>query len=156
TSRCGPADVLEAFKIPINLSNDALQHSIETHHFGFCFAPLFHPAFSALRTVRKNIPTSTVLNLLGPLLNPTNAQHYVFGVAKKALLSQFAEILLQLNVKKSVIVHSQGMDEMSMAGTTEVAEINDGTIRYYTVTPQDFGLTPCEITELQGGNATEN
>lgn len=157
TSHCGSADVLEALKIPINLPHEKLISVIQTHRFGFCFAPSFHPAFKALHTIRQAIGKPTVLNVLGPFLNPANAKHFILGVANKNLLPHFSEILLQLNVEKSVIVHnSQGTDKMSTAGITEVAEICGKKIRHYTIDPRDFGLPYCTISDLQGGLPTEN
>jgi anthranilate phosphoribosyltransferase len=156
SSHCGSADVLEAMGISINLPPTLLATSIENHRFGFCFAPAFHPALNVLQTLRRSLGIPTILNLLGPFLNPIHAQHYVLGVHSKGLLSKFAEILVQLAVKKSVVVHSQGMDEISTVGVTEVAEVCDQTIRYYTVDPKDFSLPYCDVTALQGGSVAEN
>jgi anthranilate synthase/phosphoribosyltransferase len=156
TSLCGSADVLEALDIPIDLPCEKLIHTIQTHGFGFCFAPLFHPAFKALHSVRQAIGKSTILNLLGPFLNPANAKHFVLGVANKNLLPHFSEILVHLKVEKSVVVHSQNMDEMSTAGITEVAEVCGKKIRYYTIYPKDLGLTRCAVSDLQGGPPVKN
>jgi anthranilate phosphoribosyltransferase len=156
SSHCGSADVLEMLNIPIKLSKKLLVKSIKDHKFGFCFAPLYNPIFQQLKDIRTSLGIPTILNLLGPFLNPTRAQHYVLGVSSKSLLSKFSEILMHLNVKKSVVVHCQGMDEISTLGITEVAEINEQRIRYYTIDPKEFNLPYCKLSSLQGDSPFEN
>jgi anthranilate phosphoribosyltransferase len=156
SSHCGTADVLEAINIPIDLPKNSLITSIEKNRFGFLFAPLYHPALKDLKPLRSSLGIPTILNLLCPFLNPANAQHLLIGVSSKSMLSTFAEILLHLNVKKSVVVHSQGMDEISTVGITEVAEVHNNTIRYYAIDPKDFNLDYCDISSLQGHSINEN
>ena len=156
SSHCGSADILEALNIPIELPKKSLIKSIEQHRFGFCFAPHYYPILKELKPLRTALGIPTTLNLLCPFLNPTNAQHLVIGVASKSMLSTFAEILLTLNVKKSVVVHCEGMDEISTLGTTEIAEVDNNTIHYRTIDPQDFNLPYCKISDLQGHSIAEN
>lgn len=156
SSHCGSADILEALNISIDLSETRLKKSVEDYKFGFCFAPLYHPVFKDLKPLRISLGIPTVLNFLGPFLNPANAEHYVLGVSSKSMLPKFAEILRQLRVKKSVVVHSQGIDKISTVGVTEVAEIDNNMIRYYTIDPKDFNLPYCEISALQGDSIAEN
>lgn len=156
SSHCGSADVLEALNIPIDLPKKSLISSVEKNRFGFLFAPLYHPALKDLKPLRSSLGIPTILNLLCPFLNPTHAQHLLIGVSSKSMLSTFAEILLKSNVKKSVVVHSEGMDEITTAGITEIAEIDNNTIRYYTIDPKDFHLDYCDISSLQGHSIDEN
>lgn len=156
SSHCGSADVLNALNIPIELSERSLKDSIENNYFGFCFAPLYHPVFKDLKPLRVSLGIPTILNFLGPLLNPANAEHYVLGVSSKPILSKFAEILLRLKVKKSVVIHCRGMDEISTVAVTQVAEIDDQNIHYYTIDPKDFDLPYCELSELQAHSIEES
>ncbi len=162
SSHCGSADVLAEMNISIDLPIAMLTQMIECYQFGFCFAPLFHPALKNLQMLRCALGIPTILNFLGPFLNPASAQHYVLGVHSTALLAKFAEILLQLNLGKSVVVHTplqnsdQGMDEISTAGVAMIAEVDQKTIRYYTLDPQDFNLPLSTLEQLQGRSIAEN
>lgn len=156
SSHCGSADILEILNIPVELPENLLVESIKNNRFGFCFAALYNPIFRQLKSIRTSLGIPTILNVLGPFLNPTNAQHYVLGAPSTLLISKFSEILFRLKVKKSVVVHSQGMDEMSTTGITEVAEINEKGIHYYTIDPKELGLPYCSLSELQGTSVSEN
>lgn len=156
SSHCGSADVLEMLNIPIELPENLLIESINKNRFGFCFAALYNPIFRQLKSIRVALGIPTILNLLGPFLNPTNAQHYVLGAPSTLLMSKFAEILFRLKVKNSVVVHSEGMDEISTTGITEVAEINEQGIHYYTLDPKKLDLPYCELSALQGASPSEN
>ncbi|MFT3742112.1 MAG: anthranilate phosphoribosyltransferase [Gammaproteobacteria bacterium] len=156
SSLCGSADVLEALKINIHLSADAIAACIEAFGMGFYFAPNFNPLLTQLKTIRRHLAIPTVLNLVGPFLNPAQPKHYLMGVSSPRLLPVYADILSKLTVGKSVVVHSEGLDEMSCCGETQVIEIENGQKKSYKITPKMLGLTEISRDALKGGDANTN
>jgi anthranilate phosphoribosyltransferase len=157
SSRCGSADVLEAFGIRIDLPAEAVGRAIEEIGIGFLFAPAFHAATRHAMNARRELRVRTVFNLLGPLTNPANAAAQVAGVFDASYVELLARALGELGVRRAFVVHgADGLDEISISGETFVAELRDGIVRAYTVTPEDFGLSRAPIESLQGGDAEEN
>ncbi len=156
TSLAGSADVLEALGINIDMSKEKIAASIDQIGIGFCFAPRFNPGIRQLRPVRKQLPVATLLNLLGPLLNPAHATHYLLGVFNENLLSVIASVLQQTGSGKSMVVHGSGLDEISCVGPTKVIEITEQGIHSTIIHPENFGLPLCKINDLRGGNAHTN
>jgi anthranilate phosphoribosyltransferase len=107
--------------------------------------------------VRRELGIRTVFNLLGPLTNPAGAKLQLMGVYERELVEPLAQVLLNLGVKRALVVHAEdGIDEISLCAPTYVCEIAEGSLRTYTVTPEEFGLTRCEKSDLQGGEPAEN
>jgi anthranilate phosphoribosyltransferase len=159
TSKCGGADVLEELGVRIDLPPDALRRTAETHGLGFLFAPAYHPAFKAIVPVRKALAAEgipTVFNLLGPLLNPARPGHQLVGIFSPALLPKYGDALAALGRIRAWVVHGSGMDELSLAGPTEVREVAAGVVREFTVDPRALDLPMCEVGDLRGGDRATN
>jgi anthranilate phosphoribosyltransferase len=162
TSKCGSADVLEALGIPIQLDPTTATAALRQHRFCFLLAPAHHPQMKALMPVRKALGVRTVLHILGPLLNPAGARRQVMGVYHPRLVPLVAEAMTLLGTHHAMVVHGDsgsgkiGMDEISLSGPTQIAEVRDGVIHQYIVKPEDLGLTPAPLEALTGGDATLN
>lgn len=156
TSLCGSADVLEELGIPIGQSPQSVQTSIENIGIGFMLAPVFHPAMKRVTNIRKEMNIRTIFNILGPLTNPAHADAHVIGVYDPDLCEIFAHVLKKMGSKRALIVHGDGMDEISNISETKIAELKDGKIKVYTITPEDFGIRRAKATEIVGGTPKEN
>jgi anthranilate phosphoribosyltransferase len=156
TSRCGSADVLEALGARIDLSPEQVKTCLEETGVGFMFAPSFHPAMKFAAGPRREIGVRTVFNILGPLTNPAGAACQVLGVADPSLAETMALVLARLGSRHALVVHGDGLDEMSISGPTLVCELVEGCVRQYVVKPQDAGLTPSEAASVAGGTPEEN
>ena len=143
TSTSGSADVLEAAGVNLAMGADAVGRSIDTIGVGFMFAPAHHSAMKHVITARKEIGVRTVFNLLGPLTNPAGAPNQVLGVFDAVWIPPLLEVLRELGSKHVLIVAADdGLDEISIAATTNAGELKDGEISFYTVSPADFGIGP--------------
>ncbi len=156
SSQCGSADVLEALSFKLDKKPKAVSESIAQHGFGFCFAPYFHPALLKLRTTRKTLGIPTIFNLMGPLLNPANAEYLMIGVYKAELIELFAKVLTQLPIKAALVFHSAGLDELSCAAPAEALLIKNQSIQPLLIDALNYGLPRCKLSELTGGNAQHN
>ena len=157
SSRCGSADVLEHFGVRMDMSPERVAQAIEEVGIGFLFAPAVHTATRHVMPVRRELRMRTVFNLLGPLTNPAGATAQVVGVYHADLTELIARALGELGVKRAFVVHgADGLDEISISGETAVAELRDGVVRRYTVTPEDFGLHRAPLEAIQGGTAKQN
>jgi anthranilate phosphoribosyltransferase len=157
SSQCGSADVLEALGVRIDLPFERYGRAIREIGIGFLFAQAAHTATRHAAPARKQIGVRTVFNLLGPLTNPAGAQSQVVGVFSAEVLDLVAATLADLGVERAFVVHGAGgLDEISLAGETLVAEIRNGTVRRFTVTPAEFGVRRAPIESLRGGTAEEN
>lgn len=157
SSSAGSADVLEALGINIYLSAEKISQSIDQIGIAFCFSPNFHPVLTHIRKVRHQLGVTTSLNILGPLINPVGKANYLLGVFRRELIDVVAKILSQNGCDRSMIVHSEGMDEVSCASPATIIEINDQTIHdSITINSTQFGLPQCSIADLRGGTATDN
>jgi anthranilate phosphoribosyltransferase len=157
SSRSGSADVLEALGVRIDLPLQQSGRTIRELGIGFLFAPAAHAATSHAVAARKQIGKRTVFNLLGPLTNPAGAHSQVLGVFSADLIDLVAATLAELGIHHAFVVHGcGGLDEISLAGETQVAEVRDRTVRRLVLTPADFGLTPAPLESLQGGSPQEN
>jgi anthranilate phosphoribosyltransferase len=157
TSQSGSADVLEALGARIDLTPERVKACIEGVGFGFMFAQTFHPAMKFVAPLRREIGIRTVFNLLGPLTNPAGASRQVLGVPRVDLVETVAAALQRLGSAHALVVHGEdGLDEVSIAGPTQVAELVDGGIRRYTIAPADAGLAPQDIAGVAGGSPNEN
>ncbi len=149
TSKCGSADVLEELGVKIDASAEVVAECIKQAHIGFMFAPMFHPAMKYVQPIRKGLGFRTVFNILGPLANPANATAQVLGVADENLMQIVAEALKLLGTRYAMVVHGNGMDEISTAGITKIAELKEGQITNKELNPQDLGITLAGIDELK-------
>ena len=157
TSLCGCADVLEELGVNINQTPDRVRTCVENANIGFMFAPLYHKSMKHVANTRKQLGFRTIFNILGPLSNPAGAAYQVLGVFNPELVEMMAKVLNELGTKHAMVVHgSDGMDEISMTGPTIVAEIQDGQMRSYTISPEDYGFKPCTLSDLKGGKREEN
>jgi anthranilate phosphoribosyltransferase len=156
TSRCGSADVLEELGVNIDPGPDVVAECIRRAHIGFMFAPKFHPAMRFVQPIRKSLDFRTAFNILGPLANPAGVRAQVMGVADAALLDRICETLKMLGAKEAMVVHGQGMDEISTLGVTEVRRLKDGEITRMEIDPAEFGFADPSLDELGSGDAIEN
>jgi anthranilate phosphoribosyltransferase len=156
TSLAGSADVLEALGVNIKQTPEQIAKSIDQIGIGFCYFPDFHPVTSAISNIRKQLNVATTFNILGPLLNPAGASHFILGVADAACLATMADTLRKLNCSKSVIVHGLGMDEITCAGSTKIIEINKLKTAEFVINPKQFNLELCKIDDLRGNDADTN
>ena len=157
SGQCGSADVLEALSVKITLNAEQVQKCIEEVGIGFMFAPTFHPAMKYAGPPRKEIGIRTVFNILGPLTNPAGARHYLLGVADGALVEKMALVLKSLGCEHALVVHGEdGLDEITISGPSQVCELKDGSLKKFTVSPQDFGLQTASLDSLKGDNAEHN
>jgi anthranilate phosphoribosyltransferase len=157
TSKCGSADVMEALGVNIELSPEPLAACLEQVGFAFLFAPALHTATRYVQPARRELKMQTVFNLLGPLTNPAGASAQIVGVYSPELVEKLAEALWLLGLRRALVVHgADGLDEISLAGPTRVAELRDGRIRSYEVTPEEFGFPRVPLSDIAGGDAQAN
>ncbi len=157
TSKCGSADVMEALGVNINLPPARLAACLEEVGIAFLFAPAMHSAMKYVQSARRELRLRTVFNLLGPLTNPAHASAQVVGVYSAALVEKLAEALSMLGLHRALVVHGlDGLDEITITGPTRIAEVREGTIRTYEVTPEEFGIVRGTIDDISGGDAAAN
>ncbi len=157
TSRCGSADLLEALGVPIDLEPHDVSACLGTTGLAFLFAPRFHPALRHAADARRSIGVRTIFNLLGPLCNPAGARRQLMGVYDRGGLRAMAEVLRSLGTRHAMVVHGgDGMDEVTVTDSTAVAEVRDGRIRAWTLTPEDVGLKRWSPRSLRGGGPAAN
>lgn len=149
SSSTGSADVLEELGVHITLSPEQVAQCLAETGIGFMFAPSHHSAMKHAAPVRKELGIRTLFNILGPLTNPAGAPNQLMGVFHRDLVGIQARVLQRLGSKHVLIVHGQdGLDELTLAGETHVAELKNGEVLEYTVDPARFGLAVCEAREL--------
>jgi anthranilate phosphoribosyltransferase len=157
TSKCGSADVMEALGVNIDLPPTRLAGCLEEVGIAFLFAPAMHSAMKYVQSARRELLLRTVFNLLGPLTNPAHASAQVVGVYSAALVEKLAEALSMLGLHRALVVHGlDGLDEITITGPTRIAEVREGTIRTYEVTPEEFGIGRGTIDDISGGDAAAN
>ncbi len=157
TSKCGSADVMEALGVNINPPPARLAACLEEVGIAFLFAPALHSAMKYVQTARRELRLRTVFNLLGPLTNPARASAQVVGVYSAELVEKLAEAFSMLGVRRALVVHgADGLDEITITASTRIAEVRDGRVRSYEVTPEEFGLQRAPIEEIAGGDAVAN
>ena len=157
SSQSGSADVLEALGVRIDLPFKRYGHAICEIGIGFLFAQAAHTATRHATPARKQIGVRTVFNLLGPLTNPAGAQAQVLGVFTIDVMDLVAATLAELGTERAFVVHGAGgLDEISLAGPTMVAEVRNGKVREFEVVPEEFGVEPAPLAAVRGGTATEN
>ncbi len=154
TSNSGSADVLEAAGVRLDLSPQQVAECIRSAGVGFMFAPAHHGAMKHAIGARKEMAVRTIFNVLGPLTNPAGAPNQVIGVFDGELVEVMARVLQQLGSRHVMVVHAEdGMDEISVSAPTRVAELKDGKVSTYTLTPADFGMDTAPIETLRVDSA---
>jgi anthranilate phosphoribosyltransferase len=157
SSSSGSADVLEALGVRIDRPLAHAGQAIREIGVGFLFAPVAHAAARHAAAARTQIGKRTVFNLLGPLTNPAGAQMQVLGVFAEEMIDSVAETLAELGVERAFVLHGAGgLDEISLAGETQIAEFQNGSIRRFTVAPEDFGVERAPLEAVRGGTPQEN
>ena len=156
SSSSGSADVLEEVGVNVEAEPPAVESHIEQEGVGFMLAPVFHPAMKAVIGPRKELGMRTVFNVLGPLTNPAGADAQVVGVYDPDLVPVLARALGRMDVERAMVVHGSGLDEIAVHGETTVAEVGDGDVSEYTLTPADLGLEQHPIEAIAGGTPEEN
>lgn len=157
SSKSGSADLLEAAGVKLDLNAEQVAKCIHDVGVGFMFAPMHHSAMKHAIGPRKEMAVRTIFNVLGPLTNPAGAENQLLGVFEDALVEPLAEVLNKLGSNHVMVVHSEdGMDEISIGAATKVAELKDGKVTSYTITPEQFGFTKTNISELAVNSAEES
>jgi anthranilate phosphoribosyltransferase len=157
SSRCGSADLLEQLGVKLELTPDQVEESIRETGIGFMYAPSFHASMKHAIAPRQSLGVRTVFNLLGPLTNPADADRQLVGVFSPEWVRPIAEALSSLGVDRALVVHgTEGMDEISPAERTVYAEVENGNVREGDFTPEDFGIDPIDLADIEGGGPEEN
>ena len=157
SSTCGSADVLEALGVNVNLTPAQVARCVDEIGIGFMFAPNYHSAMKYAAPVRRELGVRTLFNLLGPLTNPAGAKRQVMGVFHRDLTGLLARVLQRLDSEHVLVVHgADGMDEISFAGDTYVAELKDGQVQEYVLNPQQFGLPLHDARSIRVQNAEQS
>ena len=156
SSKTGASDVLTELGININVAPETARQALDETGICFLFAPLYHAGFKHAIPVRQALKTRTLFNILGPLVNPARPKHKLLGVYSPDLIKPYAETVNSLGHQHSIVVHGAGLDEVAIHGETQVAEIEHGEIRYFTLTPEDFGIQRHSLEALKGGEPAEN
>lgn len=157
TSRCGSADVLEALGVRIELAPEAMAEILDRVGTVFMFAPLLHPAMRHVAPVRRELRIPTIMNLLGPLTNPAGARRQLVGVSEPSLLDLVSGALHELGHRHALVVYGHpGLDELSPAAASDVAEVRNGEIRRYRIELEALGWSASPLEALRGGSPQEN
>ena len=157
SSKSGAGDVLEALGVNISADPDVVEKCVEETGIGFMFAPHFNPCMKYVGPVRSQLGIRTVFNILGPLSNPSRAKKMLVGVYSPKLVETIAKVMAGLGVERGLVVSGEdNMDEITLTGTTTVGEIKDGEVEVFTITPEQFSLKRCSLTDLTGGDGNAN
>jgi anthranilate phosphoribosyltransferase len=157
SSRSGAADVLGALGVNIELSPEGVGRCIKEAGIGFMFAPAHHPAMKNVGPTRVELGTRTIFNLLGPLSNPAGVKRQMVGVFSRQWVEPLAQVLKNLGSESVWVVHgSDGLDEITTAGATYVAALENGAVRTFEITPEEVGIQRVKPEALRGGEASEN
>lgn len=157
SSSCGSADVLSALGVRVDAGSRAAEECIDVAGIGFLFAPAHHPAMKRVMGARRSLGIPTIFNILGPLANPAGARAQVIGVNRESLLKTVGESARILGVERAFVVHgSDGMDEFTLTRETAIFEVDGGSTREYTLSPEDLGLSRCRERDIVGGDVETN
>ncbi|HEX8262783.1 MAG TPA: anthranilate phosphoribosyltransferase [Allosphingosinicella sp.] len=156
TSRCGSADVLEQLGARLDVSAETSRRALDETGVCFLFAPLYHPGLRHAGPVRRMLKVRTIMNMLGPCVNPAEPPVQLLGVADPALLEPVARTLAALGVARALVVHGSGLDEIALHGETQAVRLLDGALEEATIRPEDAGLQRRPVQVLRGGGPEEN
>lgn len=152
----GSCDLLEVLGMPLSALTARSVESIETNGLSFLFARDWHPAFGVLASARAEVGSPTVFNLLGPLLNPSEPTFQMVGCGDPEVAQIIAETLSELGAQALVVTGDDGLDEITLAGSTQIIEVNQSHISTKHIVPEDFGMKSVQPLDISGGNATDN
>lgn len=157
SSKSGSADVLRSLGVNIEAEVERVEECLDTIGIGFLFAPMMHGAMKHAIGPRREIGIRTIFNILGPLTNPAGARYQVLGVYRAELTEIMAEVLNKLGSQRAFVVSGKdGLDEITLTTETKVSELKDGVVRTYYVKAEEFGMKPCKLFDLQGGDPDDN
>ncbi|MFM9278971.1 anthranilate phosphoribosyltransferase [Paenibacillus jiagnxiensis] len=157
SGRAGSADVLEALGVNIHLTGEQARHCLDRIGICFLFAQVYHPSMKYAAAPRRELGVRTVFNMLGPLTNPAGADRQLLGIYDNSKTEVIASVLNQLGSKRALVVSSaEGLDEISISGSTTVSELKDGAVTTYEITPSDLGLRSHSLEHVLGGDASDN
>ncbi|TDQ59082.1 anthranilate phosphoribosyltransferase [Mesocricetibacter intestinalis] len=156
SSKTGASDVLSRLGVNISMSAQQARKALDEINLCFLFAQQYHLGFKYAAPARQALKTRTIFNILGPLINPARPKRQLLGVYSPDLLRPYAETAVRLGHKHTIVVHGCGLDEVAIHGKTEVAEVYNGKIEYYRLSPSDFGFNPQPLESLRGGDPEQN
>lgn len=157
SSKCGSADLLEALGIKIDLTSEQSEKVLKEIGQCFLFAPTYHSSMKYAAPVRREISVRTIFNILGPLANPAGANMQLLGVYNENLVEPLANVLLNLGVKRAMVVHGHdGLDEITLCSSTTICEISNGKLNSFFLTPEQLGFERCKKEDLTGGEPEVN
>lgn len=157
SSKSGAADVLEHLGVNLNITVEQSAEILKKTGMCFLFAQAYHSSMKYAGPVRKEMGVRTIFNILGPLANPAGATMQLLGVFDRNLVDPLAQVLSNLGVKRGLVVcGDDGLDEATVTGATKVCEIRFGELTMYEITPEQFGLNRCTLSDLKGGDPAEN
>ena len=156
SSRSGSADVLDALGVRLSGDTEALGRCLDEVGIAFLFAPMLHPAMAQVMPVRRELGVRTLFNVLGPMTNPAGAKRQLIGVFAADLVEKVAHVLRDLGSEHALVVHGDGLDEITTTGTTAVAEVRGSEVRTFEVHPRDFGIVEAAPEDLLGGDPERN
>lgn len=157
TSKCGSADIIEALGIRLDLSPEQLSKCLEQTNFCFMFAPKHHASTKRVVIARKKLGVRTIFNFLGPLCNPAGASYQIIGVSDESMLETYANAVVELGIKRALIVRGEdGLDEISLCAKTNVFEVDNGKIKNYSISPEDFGFSIAQPEKIKGESVKES
>jgi len=157
SSQCGSADVVEALGVRIELQANRIARCIDEVGIGFLHAPLLHDAMKYVALARRQMGIRTIFNMLGPLTNPAGANTQVVGVYAANLTELLARVLGELGCTRALVVHGgDGLDELTITGESKITEWKNGESSTYFIVPEDFGLKRASLTDIRGGDASQN
>jgi anthranilate phosphoribosyltransferase len=156
TSRCGSADVLEHLGARLDISAETSRRALDETGFCFLFAPRYHPGWRHAGPVRRALKVRTIMNVLGPCVNPAEPRVQLLGIADPRLLEPVARTLAALGVAQALVVHGAGLDEIALHGETQAVRVRDGTLEPLTITPEQAGLGSAPVEMLKGSGPEEN
>jgi anthranilate phosphoribosyltransferase len=157
SSKSGAADVLQALGVKVGLSAQGVSECLGKTGFAFMIAPAHHPSMRHVAPVRTELGTRTIFNILGPLSNPAGVKRILLGVFSSSWLEPIAETLRDMGTERAFVLHgSDGLDEITTTGETEVVELNNGKITRFTILPEDAGIARATSESLKGGEPSQN
>ena len=156
SSRCGSADVIEALGAKIDVSPDKARKLLDETGFCFLFAPAYHPAMKHAALVRRQLEVRTIMNLLGPCINPARPPVQLLGVADPKMLRRIAQTLAAMGVRDALVVHGSGLDEVALHGETRAIRLSGDEIEEHEIAPEHAGLERAPLKVVTGGDVAEN
>ena len=156
SSKSGASDLLSHLGVDLTMAPELASQSLTENGICFLFAPHYHGGFKHAVPVRQALKTRTLFNILGPLVNPVRPDYMLLGVYAPELVQPIASVLKEMGVKRALVVHGSGMDEIAVHGNTQITELKNGELTHYQMSPADFGVTQHSANDLTGGTPEEN